>query len=109
MARPRDDCFPAVLADRAGHFVAVGGDDAAVGDVHRAHALPDADDDRKTGEEAEGLAGEARRAQTSWDDGERPHTRRRSAVPAARVTLLNVASPTGRHNCQRASAIAGPK
>src|SRR5437588_384262 len=42
----------------------------------------------------------ARRAQSCWDDGERPHTRRPCAVPAASVTLRNVAP--GQHPCKRA-------
>ena len=70
------------LAARLGHdvddLVAIGGDDDVVGDAEGAHALEDADDDGDAGQQAQGLAREARRTQPSGDDGERPHDERAS-------------------------------
>jgi hypothetical protein len=78
--------FGPMRPHRVGHFGAVGGNDAAIGDGHRGDALPDANDERKAGEKSKRLSGEARGAQSGWDDGERPHTWRSRAPAAARVT-----------------------
>jgi hypothetical protein len=69
-----------------GNFGRVGGDDAVVCDAGFADTLPDPEDQREAAEEAEGLPGEARCSQTSWDDGERPHSSRTCALPATTVT-----------------------
>ena len=74
MCCARQDGLAAVGVDDLGDLVAVGGHDDPVGDADLGDALPDADDQRKAGEQAERLSGETRGAQSSWDDGERPHT-----------------------------------
>src|SRR4051794_22940385 len=79
----------------AHHFVAVGGDHAPVSDAGISDALPDPNDERNAGEKSERLAGEAGRAQASWDDGERPHTRRGKARAAAKVTPSKLAARKG--------------
>src|SRR5439155_12084059 len=76
----------AVFSGNAGDFGAVGGDDAVVGDADLADAFPDAEDQRDAAKEAERLAGETGRPQSSWDDGERPHSSRLCALPATTVT-----------------------
>ena len=84
-----EDRLAAGALDLVDDLVAVGGDDAAVGDAERDDALQDADDEGDAGEEAERLSGETRRAQSRWDDGERPHVRlagpRRSDAHAERA------------------------
>ena len=86
----------------AGHLVAVGGNDDRGGDVEIDDALPDADDQWQAGEEAEGLSGEAGRAQPGWDHCERPHARRSGgvgcALTTAKITYSNV--PRGRTRCK---------
>ena len=67
----------------------------SVGDAERADALPDADDQGESREEAEGLSGETRGAQSCWDDGERLHA---EAGPgcnfhAIEVSLLRATAP----------------
>jgi hypothetical protein len=61
-------------ADSRRDFFGIGSYDDTVEQPELRHALPNADDERKAGEEAEGFAGETRRAQSGWDDGERPHS-----------------------------------
>jgi hypothetical protein len=79
--------------DDGGDLGAVRGDDNPIGDTNLGYALVDANDEREASEESKGLAGEARRAQSRWDDGERPHTRRSvrqgyvSARTAAKITF----------------------
>jgi hypothetical protein len=85
--------FASVARDDGGDLVAVRRHDDAIRDPNLRHALIDADDERKTGEKSEGLSGEARCAQSGWDDGERPHTGRSvregyvSARTAAKITF----------------------
>ena len=87
------DGLPAVRGHDLGDFVAVGGHHDPVGHADLRDALIHADDQRKAGEESERLAGEARGAQSRWDDGERPHTVRSarrgyvSARNAAKITF----------------------
>jgi hypothetical protein len=83
----------AVARDDIGDLRTVRGDHDVVGDADLCHALVHADDERQSSEESEGFAGEARCAQSRWDDGERPHTRRSvrqgyvSARTAAKITF----------------------
>jgi hypothetical protein len=72
----REDGLSADAEDFVADQLAVGRDDAAVGDAELTHALEDADDEGETGEESERLPGETRRAQSGWDDGQRLHERR---------------------------------
>src|SRR5262249_47582362 len=55
------------------NLVTVRGNDDPVEYAELADPLPYADHERKTSEESKGFWGEARRAQSGWDDGERPH------------------------------------
>jgi hypothetical protein len=71
-------------------FLALGCDDAAIGDAKLLHTLPDSNDEGESGEEAKGFAGEARRAQAGWDDGQRSHSVRRGGRPAAKCTPRNL-------------------
>jgi hypothetical protein len=74
------------LAGRLHDLLTLGGDDAPLGDSHLLDALPDANDEWESGEEAKGFAREARRAQTGWDDGQRPHSARCGGRAAAKCT-----------------------
>ena len=60
----------AVIRSHALHLVAIGGHDDRRGHVQLRDAPPDADDERQTGEEAEGFTGETRGAQSGWDNSE---------------------------------------
>jgi hypothetical protein len=62
------------------NLVAIRRYDDAVRDINVDHALPDADDERNAGQKAERLPGEARRAQSGWDDSERVHASRSVGV-----------------------------
>jgi hypothetical protein len=65
-------------------FLAVRRDDDVVRDACIEHPLPDADNQWNAGEQAERLSGEARRAQSCWDDSERLHAlRSRGVAPTA--------------------------
>jgi len=87
--RRREDDVAAIRGDRASDLVAIRRDHDALGDVRLYHALPRSDDERESGEESKGFSGETRRAQTSWDDGERPHTGRSGRYVSAR-TAANI-------------------
>ena len=84
--------MPAVLANHISDLVAIGGNQYTIGDPDLDHTLPNANDQRQAGEETKGLLGEAGRAQTSWDDGERLHASRSVgvALTAAKFTSWNV-------------------
>jgi hypothetical protein len=85
------------LASVAGHgardFIAVGGYDDAIRDADLDNPLANSSDEREAGEESKRLPRETRSAQSSWDDGERPHTGRSvrkghvSARTAAKITF----------------------
>ena len=68
----------AIFAGGCSNFLAVRGDHATVRDVHRRHTFPHANNQRSACEKAQRFAGETRRAQASWDDGEGLHTPRRT-------------------------------
>ena len=86
-----EEDFRAVRANGVGDLLTVRGNDAAARDVKRLDALPHSDDEWQTGEEAKGFSGEAARAQSSWDHGERLHARRSAGQGwAASVTSSNV-------------------
>ena len=75
------------------------------GHVELDDALEYANDQREAGEESKRFSGETRGAQSSWDDGERPHTGRSgncaSARTAAKITFSNVAPPSRRRKPPR--------
>jgi hypothetical protein len=89
----RDQRVPAVRSDNVGNLDAVRGDHDPIGDADLRDALVHAHDEWQSSEKSERLAGEARGAQSRWDDGERPHTRRSvrqgyvSARTAAKITF----------------------
>ena len=91
--RARQHDIPAMALYGLGDLGAVRRDDDPVCDTDLGYALMDSDDERESSEESKGLAGESRRAQSRWDDGERPHTRRSvrqgyvSARTAAKITF----------------------
>jgi hypothetical protein len=86
MVGPGKDHVGAMLRGDGGDFGGVSGDDAVVGNLGFADALPDPEDQREPTEKAEGFAREARGPQPSWDDGERPHSSRPRALPVTTVT-----------------------
>jgi hypothetical protein len=92
-----------VRPGRGGDLFTIGGDHAPLGERHRLDALPYTDDQGESGEKTKGFSGEAARAQSSWDHGERPHTRRsdpdQRTGGAATITLRNVFGPFSRRNC----------
>ena len=98
-----------MVRDDVGDLVAVGGDDDAIGHADLDDALPDANDQREAGEKAKRFSGETRGAQSSWDDGERPHTGRSwgcvSARTAAKITFSNVARAVEAAQTDGASAV----
>ena len=71
----REHAFATGRFHRIANFVTVGGDDDAIRDAERVHALHHAHNERESSEEAKGFPGEPRRAQSCWDDGERSHER----------------------------------
>ena len=97
----REHDFSAMLAYGVGDLVTVGCDDAMGRDVERLDALPDADYQRQTGEEAKWFSGEAARTQPGWDHSERLHARRsagQETQEAAPITDRNVFAAAGRRN-----------
>jgi hypothetical protein len=86
----REHCLAASAPYRSRDFLTVRGHDARVRDAHRGDAFQDSEDQGLPGEQAEGLAGEARRAQSGWDDGERPHGRLWAVRSAARFIPRNL-------------------
>lgn len=80
------------------HFVAVGCDDDGIRDVELDDALPNADDERQSGEEAKWFSGETGGTQSGWDHGEHTHRSRslgggvggETALTTAKITCSNV-------------------
>jgi hypothetical protein len=71
-----EDDSATVTCHGRGDFVVVGGDDNGLRNADLNDALEHTNDQRKAGEKAERFSGETGGAQSSWDDGKRPHTGR---------------------------------
>jgi hypothetical protein len=79
--------------DHVGDLRAVRGHDHPISHADFADALKNTNDQRQAGEKSKRFSGETRRAQSRWDDGERPHRGRSvrkeyvSARTAAKITF----------------------
>lgn len=64
-----DDSFAPGLLDHLGHFVRFGGDHNAIREGQRLHALKDANNEGRSTQETQWLAGEPCGPESSGDDG----------------------------------------
>jgi hypothetical protein len=76
MMRSGENGFAAVTRENVGDLLAVRGDHDPICNADLGHPLKYANDQRNAGEKSKRFSGETRGAQSSWDDGERPHTGR---------------------------------